>query len=139
MHESEFLEQPDRQPTDIELPPFVAVGGCSLVGMMVVVPAFAVGDQTDQPVVAAVVLGLVVSVSPDMGHGVDAPGDVPVENRSDEYSPYEQARCELDAAPEVSRHEPTDDKADDRIEGCDGKIDLEPIPMAFELQVERVF
>ena len=106
---------------------------------MVVVPALAVGDQTYQPVVAAVVLGLVVSVSPDMGHGVDAPGDVPVENRSDEYPPDEQARCELDAAPEVSRHEPTDDKADDRIEGCDGKIDLEPIPLTLEFQVERVF
>ncbi len=107
--------------------------------MVVVVPAFAVGDQTDQPVVATVVLGLVVSVSPDMGHGIDAPGDVPVENRSDEYSPDEQARCELDAAPKVSRHEPTDDKADDRIEGCDGKIDLEPIPLTLEFQVERVF
>ena len=110
-----------------------------MVGMMVVVPAFAVGDQTYQPVVAAVVLGLVVSVSPNMGHGVDAPGDVPVENCSDEYSPDEQARSELDSAPEVPSHEPTEDKADDRIEGRYGKIDFEPIPMAFELQIERIF
>ena len=137
--EAEFFEGQDRKPTDIELPPFVAVGGSSLVGMVVVMPAFAVGDQTDQPVVAAIVLGLVVSITPDMGHGVNAPGDVPVENRSDEYSPDEQTRSELDAAPEVPRHEPTDDKADDRIEGSDGKIDLEPIPLTLEFQVERVF
>ena len=76
--QAEFLEDPDRQPTDIEFPPLMSVRGGSLVGMMVVVPAFAVGDQTDQPVVATVVLGLVVPVAPDVGHGVDTPGDVPV-------------------------------------------------------------
>src|SRR5687768_10392824 len=58
--EAEALEDADGEPGEVELPPAMAVGGGPLLGVVVVVPAFAVCEEADEPVVAAVVVGFVV-------------------------------------------------------------------------------
>src|SRR5690242_12395788 len=50
-------EQLDRQPGRIEFVPSQAVAGGSRMGVVVIVPAFAEGDQRDPPGVAGVVTG----------------------------------------------------------------------------------
>ena len=42
--QADLAEEQDRPVGEVELPPAVAVGGASLVGMMIVVPAFPVGQ-----------------------------------------------------------------------------------------------
>src|SRR5688572_16675514 len=49
--QSDRFEKLDNLVRQIELPPMVAVGGRTRLGVMVVVPAFAVADNADQPVV----------------------------------------------------------------------------------------
>ena len=63
--------------------------------MMVIVPALAVAEQTNQDIVTAGIRGLVVSVAPKMGYGIDRPGDVPDEDRSNKHAPDEYAEPEL--------------------------------------------
>jgi len=46
----------------------MAMGGATLVGMMIVVPAFAVADQADDPIVLAVSSGIVSCDSPHVRH-----------------------------------------------------------------------
>lgn len=111
----------------------------SLVGVMIVVPTFAVGNQSDEPIVATVVFGLVVSIAPNVSHRIDAPSDVPIENRSDEHSPDEQTRSELNASPDIARGEPSDRKSEDGIEHRHSQVHLEPVPVPLKLHVERVF
>src|SRR6266850_2090633 len=41
-HQAKLLEQPNSHPSDVEFPPFVAVRGGPLIGVVVVVPAFAI-------------------------------------------------------------------------------------------------
>src|SRR3954453_18225405 len=50
----------DGEPGVVDFPSVMAVAGRAPVGMMVVVPALAVGDQAEYDVVAAVLVGLVV-------------------------------------------------------------------------------
>ncbi len=59
----QLLQRANRDPCHIKLPPLVAVVGGALVGAMVVVPAFAIGPEADKSVVAAVVVGFVVTGS----------------------------------------------------------------------------
>src|SRR5947209_3482944 len=69
----------------------MAVAGGSWVGVVVVVPALAVGDQGHEPVVAATLPSCVALVAPEMGRGVHRPGDVPDQDRSHENAPDQQA------------------------------------------------
>lgn len=94
-HQSEQFKRADGNPCDIEFPPFMTVGGGALIGVVVVVPAFAIGPESDEPIVAAVVVGLVVFVAPDVCHRVDAPGDVPGENGANENPPDQHAQAKL--------------------------------------------
>ena len=67
---------------------------------MVVVPALAVAEQANEDVVAAGIRGLVISIAPKVGYGVDRPGYVPDENRPNKHAPDENAE------PELKRPEP---------------------------------
>src|SRR5687768_13998419 len=58
------FQESDRQPGVVDLPPAMAMPRRAWIGVVVVVPAFAVGDQPDDEVVAAVLVGLVVPVAP---------------------------------------------------------------------------
>ena len=59
-------QEADGEPGVVQLPPAVAVARRARIGMMVVVPAFAMGDQADDDVVAPVLVGLETAVTPQM-------------------------------------------------------------------------
>lgn len=67
----EFLEQLDLIVGDVDFPPTMLVGGARWIVMVVVVPPFAHGQDRDEPVVPAVIVGLVVRVAEEMGQRVD--------------------------------------------------------------------
>src|ERR1700760_3831957 len=62
--EAEFRKHPDAVVVDVELVPCEAVASADRMSMMVVVPAFAAGEQSHPPVVAGVVLGLKAALAP---------------------------------------------------------------------------
>ena len=74
--EAELFQQPDAVVVDVDLVPGEAVAGADGVGVVVVVPAFAAGEQGDPPGVAGVVLGLKAARAEHVGGGVDQPGGV---------------------------------------------------------------
>src|ERR1035438_2698636 len=55
--EADFGEEPDAVVVDVELVPGEAVARANRVGVVVVVPTFAAGEQGDPPGVARIVLG----------------------------------------------------------------------------------
>src|SRR6185437_13956214 len=62
--EADARQEADGEPGVVDFPPAVTMARRARVGVMVVVPAFAVGDQADDDVVAAVLVGLVIAVAP---------------------------------------------------------------------------
>ena len=72
--------------------------GAPWLGVVIVVPAFAVGEHCDQPVVAAVIGRVVCACAPDMGQRIHRPGDVPDNNRAQEHAPDQQAEAQLHTA-----------------------------------------
>src|SRR5690349_18255300 len=93
--QADHLQETDRQPRKVDFEPAMAVLRTALIGVMVVVPPFTVADEADEPVVAAVLVGLVVAIAPNVGQRVYAPGDVPDGDRPHEHAPNEQAPAEL--------------------------------------------
>src|SRR5690348_6390255 len=85
------VEEADGQPRRIQFPPPMTETSGARVRMMIVVPSLAVAEQTDKDVVSAGIFGLVVSISPKMGHRIDRPGDVPHEDRPNKYTPDQHA------------------------------------------------
>ncbi len=57
--------------------------------MVVIVPAFAIGEDGDPPEVAGGVAGVVVAVSPEVSGGVYEPGAVVGSDHPDAHSPDE--------------------------------------------------
>src|SRR5690606_26229725 len=70
----ELREQPEGTIAQVELPPVEALVGAALVGMMVVVPAFAQGQEREEWIVAARVAALIAAPAEDVGKGVDGEG-----------------------------------------------------------------
>src|ERR1700709_1507312 len=64
--EADTRQKADGEPGVVDFPPAMAMARRARVGVMVVVPAFAVGDQADDDVVAAVLASLVAAVGPQM-------------------------------------------------------------------------
>ena len=86
-----LLEEPDAVVVDVELVPGEAVARADRVGVVVVVPAFAAGEESDPPVVAGVVLGFEAALAPEVGGGVDEPGGVQADGDAKEGSPENHA------------------------------------------------
>src|SRR4051812_22129852 len=76
----------------------MSVGSGSGIGVVVVVPAFAVRGKRDEPVVTAVLARIVVAVAPKVSGGVHSPGDVPGVNRVINDSPEQPLQGELKGA-----------------------------------------
>ncbi len=85
--EADFFEQPDAVVVDVELVPGEAVACADGVGVVVVVPAFAAGEERDPPGVAGVVFGLEAARADEVGGGVDQPGGVQADDDAEEGSP----------------------------------------------------
>ena len=77
-------------PSDVELPPLVTVFGHPRIGVMIVVPTLAVSDDGDKPVVAAVIGGFIVAITPDVGRTVDHPSRVQDGNQANKQSPNQE-------------------------------------------------
>src|SRR3984957_16131473 len=95
--EADFAEEPDAVVVDVELVPGEAVTGADGVGVVVVVPAFAAGEESDPPVVAGVVLGLEAALAPEVSGGVDEPGGMEADGDAQEGSPENHAEGSDDA------------------------------------------
>ncbi len=108
LREAEFLHQPDAVVVDVELVPGEAVAGADGVGVVVVVPAFAAGEDGDPPVVAGVVLGLEAALAPEVRGGVDEPGCVEADGDAEEGSPEQHA-----------------DSADETVAGIESRTERE--------------
>ena len=67
------------------------MAGADGVGVVVVVPAFAAGEDGDPPVVAGVVLSLEAALAPEVSGGVDQPCGVEADGDAEEGSPEEHA------------------------------------------------
>ena len=65
--EAELLEKPDAVVVDVELVPGEAMARGDGMGVVVVVPALAAGDEGDPPVVAGVVAGFEAAGCPTCG------------------------------------------------------------------------
>src|SRR6202012_337087 len=78
---------------DVELIPGEAVASADGVGVVVVVPAFAAGQESDPPVVAGVVLGLKAGSAPEVRRGVDQPRCMQAKRDAEERSPQHHADC----------------------------------------------
>ena len=77
-NQSCFFKSQNRQPANIDFPPFVTMSGSPLICVVIIVPALSVSDQTDQPIVSTIVIGFVVSIPPNMSDRIDTPCDVPI-------------------------------------------------------------
>src|ERR1043166_3488786 len=75
--QTQTTQQADGQIRYIQFPPEMTMGRTALIGMVVVVPTFAIAPQPDQPVVAAILVGFVIAITPHVRYRVDTPGDVP--------------------------------------------------------------
>src|SRR3954453_18282752 len=80
-------EKADCQPRRIQLPPPTTETSGTRVGMVIVVQSLAVAKQTNKDIVSAGIFGLVISISPLVAHRIDGPGNVPHEDRPNEYTP----------------------------------------------------
>ncbi len=61
--------------------------------MVIVMPAFASGEEGNPPVVGGVVAGFEAARAPQMSHGVDEPGDVEADGNSQEDSPPDPGKA----------------------------------------------
>ena len=70
------LKCPDTPPVDVDLVPGDSMSRGSWVGMMVIVPALAKGQQRDPPVVLRIITRGEPARAPHVRRGVDQPGGV---------------------------------------------------------------
>jgi hypothetical protein len=94
--EAELAEHPDAVVVDVELVPGEAVASTDWMGVVVIVPAFAAGEDGDPPVVAGVVLGFEAALAPEVSCGVDQPGGVKADGDPKEGSPEDHAESTYD-------------------------------------------
>jgi hypothetical protein len=73
------------------------VTGADRVGMVVVVPAFASGEQSNPPGVAGVILGFEAARAEHVGGRVDQPGGVQADDDAEEGSPEHHAEAAEDS------------------------------------------
>ena len=126
------------RPGEIEFPPAMAVLRTPLIGVMVVVPTFAVAHEADEPVIAAVLVGLVVAIAPDVRQRVDAPGDVPHRDGPDEHAPDEQAPTELRRAGDGAALPVADAEPCAEEQHPTAEVEPHPSELSFQGEVVRI-
>ena len=87
LHEAEFFKNPDQPGRGIGLGPVHPVAGGAGKGVVIVVPAFAHGEQTEQPVVPAGIGGFKGALSKGVADRVDRPSDVLVDKKANKSAP----------------------------------------------------
>src|SRR5688572_18452498 len=75
------------------------------IGMVIVVPAFAVGQQRDPPVIAALVRRLIVAVAPHVAGRIYEPRAVQYEHQPNEHPPDHERPTEIRSLSEIADRE----------------------------------
>src|SRR5437660_1132234 len=101
--EAELLERPDAIPIQINFIPCDAMPGRNRMRMMIIVPAFAKGEDRDPPVVGGEIVGDKAARAPSVGDGVHHPGAVQAHYGADENSPQQKWQTAED---QTSRNPP---------------------------------
>ena len=81
------------------------MGGRAGGGVVIVVPAFAVGDDRHPPVVAALVGRFVILVAPDVAGGIHEPGGVQHKHQANEDPIDHERAAHVVAADEIAQAE----------------------------------
>ncbi len=124
---------------DIEFPPPTkAVRGTAGVGMVVVVPAVAIRREGEQPVVTAVLVGVVVPIAPHVAQRIYSPGNMPGIDGSINNAEKQQAQPELDSAQPFPEQDPANQETG-KVEqqGVSG-VDPNPQSIAFQAKIKGV-
>ena len=88
--QANLLQTGKRQISHVDFPPAVAVSRTARVGVVIVVPAFSVGQNRKQPVVATVFTSFIVAIAPHVSRAVDRPRHMPSVNRSHDDTPEKE-------------------------------------------------
>lgn len=97
-----------------------ATGG---ILMMIIVPTFSGGNQSNEPIVATVLASLVTAITKHVSETVHAPCDVPDENCPQENSPDRYARCEERGIRDRRTKEPREPHRDCEVRNALTKIE----------------
>lgn len=89
--EADLLHEQDDPPGHVEFKPAMAMMSGPRLRMVIIMPAFAVRNQGDEPVIPAIVASFVVFIAEDVCERIDAPGTVQHDDGSDEDAPDEPA------------------------------------------------
>src|SRR5256885_2021136 len=79
--------------SDVDFPPEEALAGAGHVMVMIVVPAFAEGHESEEPVVAAGVRGLVTARTEKMRERIDGEGVMPEERGAEAEAPEDERKA----------------------------------------------
>ena len=86
---TELFKNPDEPGGGVGLGPMHAVAGGTGEGVMVIVPTFTHGKQTEQPIVSAGIGSFKGAATKSVADRIDRPGDVLVYEKADETTPDE--------------------------------------------------
>ena len=137
--EAEPFQQLDQVIGRVDLPPPVLVRGAGLIVVVVVVPTLADGNQADQPVIAAVIVGLVIAVAEQVRKRIDRPGYVPDDHGTQEDAPDQEAQAELQPGRCIAGLGPADSQAGGEEQRRMGQIDCRPQQnFLFQAQIKRI-
>ena len=89
LHEAQLFKNPDEPSGGVGLGPVHAVTGGAGEGVVVIVPTFTHGKQTEQPIVSAGIGGFKGTLPKGVADRINRPGDVLVHEKADETTPDE--------------------------------------------------
>ena len=137
--QSEQLHQLDLVIADVDFPPSMLHRGSGWVFVMIVVPAFADGQHSDQPIVATVFTSFVIAITEHVAERIHGPGDVPDADDANNRSPYNHARAQLRGGCQVAARSETDQCADQKVNGnLTQDVEELQVRIGFESHVERI-
>ena len=89
--ETEPFEAFDETKIQVELPPPVSHVCAGLIVVMIIVPPLTKCQQRDKRIVATSLIRLIRPITENMRQGIDRPGNVPDEYRSNKRAPDHEA------------------------------------------------
>src|SRR5262249_52404387 len=98
-------------PGQIEFPPFVAMPRRTGIDAVIVVTSFVRSHKADDRVVATIVVGGVISITPNVSHRVDGPRRVPDQHGAQRAAPDKKAASEPERGRKGLSHREGGDKS----------------------------
>ena len=101
--------------TDVDFPPAMLHGRGGWIFVMVVVPAFTDGQDSDEPVVATVFARFIVAVAEHVAQRIHGPSNVPHANDANDRSPHYHARAQLSCRCEIAAGREADQSTEQEV------------------------